>query len=83
MAPDALMAISSYFVKSAETTDTVTYAFGEDRESPTDALVFDKARLTADPVSGDRTHGFSATARAIARRHRETGAWPDRGYVAS
>ena len=70
------MAISSYFVKSAETTDTVTYAFGEDRESPTDALVFDKARLTADPVSGDRTHGFSATARAISRRHRRRASGP-------
>ena len=77
------MAISSYFVKRAETTDTVIYAFGEDRGSPTDSLVFDKARVTADPVSGYRTHGFSATARAIARRHRETGEWPDRGHVAS
>ncbi|MEI2826097.1 MAG: hypothetical protein V9F04_06560 [Dermatophilaceae bacterium] len=77
------MGISSYFAKSSETAHTVTYGFGEDRESPTDSLVVDKAALAADSVSGDRTHGFRATARAIFRRYRETGQWPADGSIAS
>ncbi len=77
------MAISSFFAKLSETSDEVTYSFGEDKECPDDTLVFDKERLTARPESGRPTFGFKATARGIFRRYRETGEWPQHGYIAS
>ena len=79
----ALMAIFSFFAKLFETDDEVTYSFGEDRDCPDDALVFDKTLFTAQPVSGLRTFGFNATARGIYRRYRETKEWPENGYIAS
>lgn len=77
------MVISSFFAKVDETEREVTYAFGQDRDHPEDSLVIDKVALTAYPTSGARTFGFRATARAIVRRFRDLGAWPEHGYVAS
>ena len=77
------MAISSFFAKVDETEREVTYAFGEDRDHPEDSLIIDKVALTAYPVSGARTMGFHATVRAILRRFRDLGHWPEHGYVAS
>lgn len=77
------MAILVYFEKTAETTETVEYAFGGTPDELDRRLTIDKAAKDGRPADGLSNHQFLGALRKILVRQDSEGTWPTKGMRAS
>ncbi|GAA2389519.1 hypothetical protein GCM10010420_11530 [Streptomyces glaucosporus] len=77
------MAILVYFDKLSEDGSRVRYAFGGSPGELDRLLTVDKETREAEADDHRPDFAFRATVRRIARLHRTSGTWPDRGMIAS
>lgn len=75
------MAVYLVYRKVAETTDSVEYRWGTDPGELSRRVVLDPREPTAWPEVGGEDPQMPMVVRALVKRRRETGTWPDRGVV--
>ena len=75
------MAVYLVYRKVSETPETVEYRWGDDPGALSRRVVLDPRAPTRWPTVGGEEPLMPTLVRAVVKRQRETGTWPDRGVV--
>ena len=75
------MAVYLVYRKGEESPETVEYRWGSSEEELTERVVLDPRDPTAWPTEGGDQPLMPTVVRALIKRRRATGTWPDRGVV--
>ena len=75
------MAVYLVFQRGEQTPGSVEYRWGSSEESLDKVVVLDRAEPTAWPSVGGEEPQMPMVVRAVVKRLRTTGTWPERGVV--